>query len=474
MTPTSLLILYFTVGFVGSFPGVAATFVMVNQLHFSASEVAATALLCSIPWCLKPLWASFTDAGFPCTEYRRRPYVSLFSFASGCFIAATPRYADPSSVWSFKAMLALSSFCICFVDVSIDGSVMLLVKKESGKSTGRAQGDSWSARTAGVAIGSGFGGSVFEYMGFDRLMFLCCLLPFLCCLVALDIPDEPKATTTTTATRAREPFAVCRIVFKSMWQIRYILFAAVVVASIPEWNTSMFFYLLSNKATPKEISLVDTTASVFGLFALLGYNTCKPPHRTSFAMGIVLNCLSAFIGAMMASDSVPWLLESAALESVISAVGNTLLLMPSIVLIGKSAADTAHEATVYSFCLSLLNLASVVSETGSALAMQRLHVNHDDVNNVRTFVACISCVTLFALPVSCLLPKQRRRKAVVYYDDEEEEEIELLVQEEHRKFTISDPSSDSDSCGTGETKTSGATEDVTDEDVEDTENLAAV
>lgn len=412
MTPTSLLILYFTVGFITSFPGVAATYVMVNQLHFPASEVASTALMCSIPWCLKPLWASLTDRGFPYTKYRRRPYVAIFSLLCGIFIVTTPQYATLETTGTFKLFLALTSFSVCFVDVAIDGSVMLLVKDEEGSSTGRAQGDSWTARTAGVAIGSGFGGSAFEYMGFKHLMIVCSLLPLLCCLVAFDIPDKTRPPDMKTG-------VVCDVFFvvmHTMWTIRYVLFAAVVVACIPEWNTSMFFYLLSNKATPKEISLVDTTASLFGLFALLGYNTCKPPHRTSFAVGILLNCLSAFIGAMVASDSVPWLLESAALESVISAVGNTLLLMPSIVLIGKAAADTRFEATVYSFCLSLLNLASVASESGSALAMHRLHVSHDNVNKVRNFVACISVVTLLSLPVACLLPKttSRRQDVLVY------------------------------------------------------------
>ena len=78
MTPLSLLFSYFTIGFCTVFPSLAASYIMVNTLDFSAADVANTGLLCSIPWCLKPLWAYISDT-FSCCGYRRRPYVCLFA-----------------------------------------------------------------------------------------------------------------------------------------------------------------------------------------------------------------------------------------------------------------------------------------------------------------------------------------------------------------------------------------------------------
>ena len=103
MTPLSLLFSYFTIGFCTVFPSLAASYIMVNTLDFSASEVATTGLLCSIPWCLKPLWAYISDT-FACCGYRRRPYVSVFSLLTAVLLVATPQRVRP---WALKGILWL-------------------------------------------------------------------------------------------------------------------------------------------------------------------------------------------------------------------------------------------------------------------------------------------------------------------------------------------------------------------------------
>ena len=106
------------------------------------------------------------------------------------------------------------------------------------------------------------------------------MLPLVLSLVALDIPDTPVAATRQQrSSHARKSLcATPREVLRSLFESRDVLTAAVVVSLVPEINTSLFFYLLSAHATPKEMSLVDVSGSMASLLTLLLYNTCRPSH----------------------------------------------------------------------------------------------------------------------------------------------------------------------------------------------------
>ena len=418
------------------FPSLAASYIMVNTLDFSASDVANTGLLCSIPWCLKPLWAYISDT-FSCCGYRRRPYVCFFALLTAVFLVATPQRASPGHEQDFVALLALTSFCLCFVDVAVDGSVMVIVSGEKeGVDEGKAQTHSWIARVGGGTLAAGWSGYVYETTGFTAMMAGCAALPLALSVVALDIPDSPAARPRRDSARATA-CATPRDVLRSLLQSRYVLTAAVIVSLVPEINTSLFFYLLSAHATPKEMSLVDVSGSMASLLTLLLYNTCRPSHRRSFFAGVLLNALAALMGCFMADDAVPWLLQGAAFEAAVSAVGSALVLMPTITVLGKTAAGSEHEATVYSLALSVLNLASVGSESVAAAAMRQLHVTKGDVNNVRVFVGAVAVITLLTAPAAWLFPP----KATQNYAPEEE--LELLPSKKRRRHGDHDDHGDS-------------------------------
>jgi hypothetical protein len=483
MTPLSLLFSYFTIGFCTVFPSLAASYIMVNTLDFSASDVATTGLLCSIPWCMKPLWAYVSDT-FSCCGYRRRPYVSLFSLLTAVLLVATPQRASAGFETEFVALLALTSFCLCFVDVAVDGSVMVIVSRETeGVDEGKAQTHSWIARVGGGTLAAGWSGYVYETMGFTSMMAGCAALPLALSLVALDIPDTPVAQLkrSSRSSPARESAcATPREVLRSLLQSRHVLAAAVIVSLVPEINTSLFFYLLSAHATPKEMSLVDVSGSMASLLTLLLYNACRPSHRRSFFAGVVLNAAAALMGCFMADDAVPWLLQGAAFEAALSAVGSALVLMPTVTVLGKTAASSDHEATVYSLALSVLNLASVGSESVAAAAMRQLHVTKGDVNNVRVFVGAVAVITLLTAPAAWLFPKTGALK------DTPEEEHELLPRKKRRRaadhndaFTIEAALSSGDSSN-GDSSSSAAeketdVEPFSQSDASDSDhNLAAV
>ena len=111
--------------------------------------------------------------------------------------------------------------------------------------------------------------------------------------------------------------------------------------------------------------------------------------------------------------------QQAIIEHVMAG-GDALVLMPTVTVLGKTAASSAHEATVYSLALSVLNLASVGSESVAAAAMRQLHVTKGDVNNVRVFVGVVAVITLLTSPAAFLFPKSGAPAAP------SEEEHELL------------------------------------------------
>lgn len=419
MTPISLLYAYFTVGIAAALPSLGATWVMVKNLNFDASDVANVAVLCSVPWCVKPLIAAISDSSTCLFGFRRRPYVCFFSLCAGVVMLATPSYVGtPDSARDFTLCLVMTSLCICIVDVALDGSLMVLVQQESAtgssKKQGVSQGHAWAARVGGGALGAGWGGYVFETFGFETLMRIAASFPLVLALVALDVPDGDGRSKEERRVARVEQYnspSRCAIVYttaRSLLSIRTVLGAAVLVGVIPEINTSLFFYMYNNKFEPKVLSLVEVSGSLASLGSLFLYNAVRPGHKLSFGLGVLLSSAAACIGSMISNDSVPWLLEAAAVESVVGSAASILLLMPTITVLGVVSAETKVEATVYSCGLSILNLSGVISESVASAAMRSLHVNKHDVNNVRVYVAVIALLTLLTLPVACCFPTRDR------------------------------------------------------------------
>lgn len=417
MVPISLLTGYFCIGVASSLPSLGATYVMV-RLGMDASDLANVAIFCSIPWCLKPLIAAISDKTVCCCGYRRRPYVSLFSLACGVVMLLTPRFSTRAEdTASFVACLALTSLCVCVVDVCLDGSLMVLVAEEKKiGQEGVSQGHAWAARVAGATIGAGWGGTVYTF-SFTTLMILSSVLPLMMTIIAFDIPDVKanRETRKSLGERVHDytnkyKCTIFRTTVKTLWECRMVLGAAILVAIVPEFNTSLFFYMLAGGVGPQALSMVEVAGSMASLGALLIYNATRPGHRLSFGMGILLNTVAALLGTLMANDSVPWLLESAAVEAVIASTASILCLMPTITILGSFASKTNSESTVYSTGLSILNLSGVVSEGIASRSMSSLHITKHDVNSVRIFVGVVSVLNLMTLPTALCFPRRSKRE----------------------------------------------------------------
>lgn len=458
MVPTSVLIAYFTVGLASGLPSLGATYVMVNVLGFSASDIANVALMCSIPWCVKPVIAAISDKTRCFCGYRRRPYVSFFSLLCGVVMIVVPRYAEKAAdATKFVACWVCISTCICVVDVCLDGSLMVLVaeEKKEGKE-GTAQGKAWAARVAGTTLGAGWSGTVYSY-SFANLMFFSAFLPLLLSVVALDIPDEPEGRYKQDSLEERVrkynnsgSCSLCRTVVRSLWACRMVLGAAILVAIVPEINTSLFFYMLGGGAEPQALSMVEVAGSTASLGALLIYNASRPSHVLSFGLGILLNTLAALVGTFMANDAVPWLLETAAVEAVVASTASILCLMPTITVLGSYAASTSAESTVYSTGLSILNLSGVVSEAIASVAMARLEISKNNVNSVRVFVGVVAVLSFTTLPSALCFPPRRKK---ITHLEIAHPGLRVDPRKQHERFTLETSDSDAESNTPSEPET---------------------
>jgi len=292
--------------------------------------------------------------------------------------------------------------------------VLVSEEKKLGKE-GVAQGHAWAARVAGATIGAGWGGKVYTF-SFTTLMILSSILPLMMTVIAFDLPDigikrnskkslGERVTEYTTKYRC----SVVRTTVGALWGCRHILGSAVLVAIGPEFNTSLFFYMLGGGMEPQALSMVEVAGSMASLGALLIYNATRPSHRLSFGFGILLNTAAAIVGTLMANDSVPWLLEAAAVEAIIASTASILCLMPTITILGSFASKTNVESTVYSTGLSIMNLSGVVSEAIASRSMASFHINKQDVNSVRVFVGIIAVLSLVTLPVAFCFPQRSKR-----------------------------------------------------------------
>jgi len=289
--------------------------------------------------------------------------------------------------------------------------VLVAEEKKTGQE-GVSQGHAWAARVAGATIGAGWGGKVYNF-SFTTLMILSSVLPLMMTIIAFDIPDV-KVKRKTRKSRDERVYdytnrykcTIFRTTVKTLWECRLVLGAAILVAIVPEFNTSLFFYMIAGGVGPQALSMVEVAGSMASLGALLIYNATRPGHRLSFGLGILLNTLAALVGMLMANDSVPWLLESAAIEAIIASTASILCLMPTITVLGSFASKTNSESTVYSTGLSILNLSGVVSESIASHSMSSLHITKNDVNSVRIFVGFVSILSLMTLPTAFCFPRR--------------------------------------------------------------------
>ena len=264
---------------------------------------------------------------------------------------------------------------------------------------------------AGATIGAGWGGTAYTF-SFTTLMTLSSLLPLIMTVVAFDIPDisleskrSAKSLRRVTEYTSKYRCSVIRTTMRALWACRFVLGAAVLVAIVPEFNTSLFFYMLGGGMEPRALSH-GRGGRKHGLSrALFIYNATRPGHQLSFGFGILLGTLAALVGTFMANDSVPWLLEAAAVEAVIASTASILCLMPTITVIGVYVEDKRGEHSVLDGTVHHEFERGIVG--GDCLSKHGV-VSHQQARRQLSPSVCWSCLVLssMTLPSAMCFPSR--------------------------------------------------------------------
>jgi MFS family permease len=200
-TPTSdratrrLLLFFATVYFVQGFAepkaGIASQpifFLLKEELHLGAADIATFFAVTGIPWAIKPLYGLLSDL-VPLWGYRRRSYLLLTTALAALGwltlgLLPAPTYAVALLILSFTGL------GLAFTDVLCD-AIMVETGKPRGL-TGRFQSVQWGAIYAASVVAGAGGGYLSAYVPYATTFLLVATFPALSFVVsAYAVPEAP-------------------------------------------------------------------------------------------------------------------------------------------------------------------------------------------------------------------------------------------------------------------------------------------
>lgn len=205
-TPEILAIvtIYFVEGALG-LARLAQSFLLKDELQLGPAELSALTGLFVLPWTIKPLYGFLSD-GVPLFGYKRKSYLVVAGLLGGLSYAALG-YAglwDGTISWvpstavipGTVAALMLSSACIAFSDVVVDGIVVTRTRQaaeQDGDPTvaGGLQSLCWGSAAVGGLVSAYFSGSLLQVLSARSIFGITAVLPFLVAVIALGVDEEP-------------------------------------------------------------------------------------------------------------------------------------------------------------------------------------------------------------------------------------------------------------------------------------------
>ena len=152
MQHASLLLFYACMTATMQLPEVAFRIYLVQHMGFRPATYAMVISTYGIPWAVKPLWGFMVD-----NIHHRWLCVMLCSWGFvACWLAMG--LAANESATGLSAVAALSSACLCVMDVIADADLVIRVREEDDDSVGILQSHVWIARASGSFVAAIAGG----------------------------------------------------------------------------------------------------------------------------------------------------------------------------------------------------------------------------------------------------------------------------------------------------------------------------
>ena len=208
-----LYLAYAVYGFTFAFISLAVQYELVNTFEYDAASLAFAWSCISAPWTLKPLYGYISD------KAGRKICICTGAFAAAVLLLILAQSAaDPVF---FMMLISLS---VCFADVASD-SIVVTRTKTHGKAV---QTNCWSARTFGSMIGTGLSGILYEWMGYNNVLRVAAIGPFILAVLIWEI-QEPAIQKSSV-----------KLALKSVYNMRHPLLIAIFFGLMPEMSTAMF------------------------------------------------------------------------------------------------------------------------------------------------------------------------------------------------------------------------------------------
>ena len=337
----TLYFAYAVYGFTFAFISLAVQYELVNTFHYSASSLAFAWSCISAPWTFKPFYGYISD------KLGRRICICVGAFGSAILLL-TLAHSETDPVF----FMTLTSLCVCFADVASD-SIVVSHTKRHGKGV---QSTCWTSRSFGSMIGTGLSGMAYKWMGYNNVLRVASIGPFILCVLIWEI-TEPVIQKSSV-----------KIALKSVYNMRSILLIAIFFGLTPEISNALF-PTIKQKLEPIEISLISVagsfTACVVSFF--YQYTNC---FRTSLKIAVILSMLGGILAFWTYIGSTPFATEIT--RSIVGGTTGMLVVLPLVTKAATMSSD-GSEGVSYALFVAIMNLSGVIGEIMEGILITKIN-----------------------------------------------------------------------------------------------------
>ncbi len=326
-----LYLAYAVYGFTFAFISLAVQYSLVNDFSYNSSSLAFAWSCISAPWTLKPVYGYISD------KAGRRICICCGAFAAAVLLLIQAQSnSDP------VLFMMLISLSVCFADVASD-SIVVTRTKTHGKAV---QTNCWSARTFGSMIGTGLSGLSYEWMGYNNVLRVASIGPFILAVLIWEI-EEPVIVKSSV-----------KLALKSVYNMRRLILIAVFFGLMPEIGNALF-PTIKEKLEPVEISLVSVAGSLSACILSFFFQYTNNVFHTSLRAAVVLSMLCGILAFWTYAGSNPFATEIS--RSIVGGIDGMLFVLPMVTKAAELSSD-GSEGVSYALFVSIMNLSGVVGE----------------------------------------------------------------------------------------------------------------
>jgi predicted MFS family arabinose efflux permease len=341
-------IVYFVQGALGV-SGVAFPLFLRGE-GWSISQITTLSFISGLPWTLKVLYGTLSDA-LPIGGFRRKPYVVLASaLSAGAWLGLSTLPENPSLIY-FWGVLASLGFAM--TDVVTDA---LIVEHSTGTSPQLYQSLAWGFRSLGAVLGGIAGGLLAQYVPYRLIFAGTALLPLSTLITGFAIHDVRK----------REAEGIFHLVNPLAESLRSLLqgdlkwFCLLLLAgSFSAAFSTPFFFFLREKLGFTEtflgaLSSLTWSGAILGCF-FYGRLLREVPLKRMLAWGIGLNAVSVLSSYLVVNR---W---SAATLFFLGGILGYVSLLPLMASAAVLARKKGIEGSLFALLMSVHNLGQIVA-----------------------------------------------------------------------------------------------------------------